>query len=151
MDCHQKPWEYICLWNIHLVLNGGESLKQPKEPFPRGSVVTSQKEASPLSFKSQRKLSQTSRTEKLIGRRKKIRGFFFQIIRPPSMPCSLISTIKTYFNGIFENYYGLSCYSTVRDSILRPSNSKKKKKKKSPLFPNIVDRFAAASILLQRI
>ena len=28
MDCNQKPWEYICLWNIHLVLNGGESLKQ---------------------------------------------------------------------------------------------------------------------------
>lgn len=31
MDCNQKPWEYICLWNIHLVLNGGGSPKQQKE------------------------------------------------------------------------------------------------------------------------
>lgn len=37
---------HLCLRNIHLVPNGGESLKQPREPFLRVSVVTTQEESS---------------------------------------------------------------------------------------------------------
>lgn len=80
---------HLCLWNIHLVLNGGEALKQSREPFLRGPVVTSQEESSKAvsnhhqSYKSQRNGGQRQgqRISQDEGTRSEV--FSFQTIKPP--------------------------------------------------------------------
>lgn len=85
IDSHQKPrGVHVCVGNIHFELKDGGSLQQPREPFARGSVVTTQEGSSShhLSYKSQKKWSRTSRTGNLAGKKEQDQRFLlFKIIK----------------------------------------------------------------------
>lgn len=115
--------EHLCLRNVGSEpLNGGRCVKQLRQAFVSGPVVTGREGSSAVSsrrrsYKSQSKWSRTSRTENLPGRRN---NSLFLFNNQTSLLWSVNSSINMDFNCVFENYYESTCYPTFGISIWDP-------------------------------